>query len=873
MKAKEVRQRFLDFFESKQHKIIPSAPMVVKNDPTLMFINAGMNQFKDIFLGHGQSDANRVTDTQKCLRVSGKHNDLDEVGHDTYHHTMFEMLGNWSFGDYFKKEAIAWAWELLTEVYGLNPENLYVTVFEGDKADGTAFDQEAYDFWKAIIPDERILNGNKKDNFWEMGESGPCGPCSEIHIDIRSKEEKAKIPGRDLINMDHPEVIEIWNLVFIEFNRKANGQLENLPEKHIDTGMGFERLTMAVQGVRSNYDTDIFQPLIQKIAGETGFVYGKNKKKDIAMRVVADHIRALAFTIADGQLPSNVGAGYVIRRILRRAVRYAYSFLNKKEAFMYKILPILIQEMGDAFPELIKQEKLITKVIQEEENSFLNTLSTGIQRIEKIIEQLTLNQQKSLSGKDAFELYDTFGFPFDLTELIVKENGLTVSKTEFDTFMKEQKERSRQASVSETDDWVIVSDKNDGNGFVGYDSLSAKVNILKYRKIQTKNTTAYQLVFNQTPFYAESGGQVGDTGFLQNDAEKINIYDTKKENNLTVHFTKQLPKNPENTFQAQVIEGKRWKTANNHTAAHLMHHALREVLGSHVEQKGSYVDADYLRFDFAHFQKMTDEEIQKVEQHVNQAIWNNTPANIQNDIAIKEAEERGAIALFGEKYGDNVRVVQFADSVELCGGTHVEATGQIGLFKILHESAIAAGIRRIEAITGEKAIAHYNTQSNELEQIKGILKGQKDLSKGVQNLQDENKKLQKQIDDLYQAKASSIKGNLLAGAIEINGINIITATVDLDANNIKNLVFALLRDTKKTLIALGGKNGNKVTLTIALTKDLIEEKGLDAGKIIRSVSKEIQGGGGGQAHFATAGGKNPDGLEKAYQLIKEQISN
>lgn len=873
MKAKEVRQRFLDFFESKQHKIIPSAPMVVKNDPTLMFINAGMNQFKDIFLGHGQSDANRVTDTQKCLRVSGKHNDLDEVGHDTYHHTMFEMLGNWSFGDYFKKEAIAWAWELLTEVYGLNPENLYVTVFEGDKADGTAFDQEAYDFWKAIIPDERILNGNKKDNFWEMGESGPCGPCSEIHIDIRSKEEKAKIPGRDLINMDHPEVIEIWNLVFIEFNRKANGQLENLPEKHIDTGMGFERLTMAVQGVRSNYDTDIFQPLIQKIAGETGFVYGKNKKKDIAMRVVADHIRALAFTIADGQLPSNVGAGYVIRRILRRAVRYAYSFLNKKEAFMYKILPILIQEMGDAFPELIKQEKLITKVIQEEENSFLNTLSTGIQRIEKIIEQLTLDQQKSLSGKDAFELYDTFGFPFDLTELIVKENGLTVSKTEFDTFMKEQKERSRQASVSETDDWVIVSDKNDGNGFVGYDSLSAEVNILKYRKIQTKNTTAYQLVFNQTPFYAESGGQVGDTGFLQNDAEKINIYDTKKENNLTVHFTKQLPKNPENTFQAQVIEGKRWKTANNHTAAHLMHHALREVLGSHVEQKGSYVDADYLRFDFAHFQKMTDEEIQKVEQHVNQAIWNNTPANIQNDIAIKKAKERGAIALFGEKYGDNVRVVQFADSVELCGGTHVEATGQIGLFKILHESAIAAGIRRIEAITGEKAIAHYNTQSNELEQIKGILKGQKDLSKGVQNLQDENKKLQKQIDDLYQAKASSIKGNLLAGAIEINGINIITATVDLDANNIKNLVFALLRDTKKTLIALGGKNGNKVTLTIALTKDLIEEKGLDAGKIIRSVSKEIQGGGGGQAHFATAGGKNPDGLEKAYQLIKEQISN
>lgn len=872
MKAKEVRQKFLDFFESKQHKIVPSAPMVVKNDPSLMFINAGMNQFKDIFLGHGQSDSKRVSDTQKCLRVSGKHNDLDEVGHDTYHHTMFEMLGNWSFGDYFKKEAIAWAWELLTEVYGLNPENLYVTVFEGDKADGTAFDQEAYDYWKAIIPEERILNGNKKDNFWEMGESGPCGPCSEIHIDIRTKEDKAKVSGRDLINMDHPEVIEIWNLVFIEFNRRANGQLENLPEKHIDTGMGFERLTMAVQGVRSNYDTDIFQPLLQTIAKETGFVYGKDKKQDIAMRVIADHIRALAFTIADGQLPSNVGAGYVIRRILRRAVRYGYSFLDKKEAFMYKVLPVLIQEMGEAFPELVRQEKLITKVIQEEENSFLNTLSTGIQRIEKIIEQLTLSNKKSLSGKDAFELYDTFGFPFDLTELILKENGLTVSKAEFDTFMQAQKERSRQASVSETDDWVIVKKKAE-NGFVGYDLLTAEVNILKYRKIQTKNTTAYQLVFDQTPFYAESGGQVGDTGFLQNETEKINIFDTKKENNLTVHFTKQLPKNPESTFQAQVIEGKRWRTANNHTSAHLMHYALREVLGTHVEQKGSYVDAEYLRFDFAHFNKMTDKEIQKVEQHVNQAIWDNAPANIENDIAIKEAKERGAIALFGEKYGDKARVVQFGDSVELCGGTHVEATGQIGLFKILHEGAIAAGIRRIEAITGEKAIAYYNAQTSELEQIKGILKGQKDLSKGVQNLQDENKKLQKQIDELNQAKAANIKNDLLAGANEINGVKVITATVDLDANNIKNLVFALLRDSKQTLIALGGKNGAKVTLTVALTKDLIEEKGLDAGKIIRSVSKEIQGGGGGQAHFATAGGKNPDGLEKAYQLIKEQISN
>ena len=872
MKAKEIRYKFLEFFESKQHKIVPSSPMVVKNDPSLMFINAGMNQFKDVFLGHGKPLANRVADTQKCLRVSGKHNDLDEVGHDTYHHTMFEMLGNWSFGDYFKKEAIAWAWELLTKVYGLNPEDLYVTVFEGDKNDGTAFDQEAYDYWKEILPEDRILNGNKKDNFWEMGDSGPCGPCSEIHIDIRTKEDKSKISGRDLINNDHPEVIEIWNLVFIEFNRRANGQLETLPEKHIDTGMGFERLTMAIQGVRSNYDTDIFQPIIQSIAKETGFVYGKEKKQDIAMRVIADHIRAISFAIADGQLPSNVGAGYVIRRILRRAVRYAYSFLNKKEAFMYKILPVLIKEMGDSFPELVKQEMLITKVIQEEENSFLNTLSTGIQRIEKIIEQLISKKKKSLSGKDAFELYDTFGFPFDLTELIVKENGLSVSKADFDKYMLEQKERSKQASVTETDDWIIVSDKQEGNGFVGYNALTANINILKYRKIQTKNTTAYQLVFDQTPFYAESGGQVGDTGFIQNEKEKINIFDTKKENNLTVHFTKQLPSNPNFPYQAQVIAGKRWRTTNNHTSAHLMHHALRQVLGSHVEQKGSYVDADYLRFDFAHFQKMSDEEIQQVETLVNQAIWNNSPANIQTEVSIKEAEKRGAIALFGEKYGDKVRVVQFADSIELCGGTHVEATGQIGLFKIVHESAIAAGIRRIEAITGEKAIAYYNAQESELGQIKIILKGQKELSKGVQSLVDENKKLQKQIEEFNQAKASAIKTDLVSKAINLNGINLIAATVDLDATTIKNLVFAIIRETENTLVALGGKNDNNVSLTVALTKDLVENRGLDAGKIIRSVAKEIQGGGGGQPHFATAGGKNPNGLEKAYQLIKEQIT-
>jgi alanyl-tRNA synthetase len=871
MKAIEIRQKFLDFFEKKQHKIVASAPLVVKNDPTLMFINAGMNQFKDVFLGYANSDAKRVADTQKCLRVSGKHNDLDEVGHDTYHHTLFEMLGNWSFGDYFKKEAIEWAWELLTEEFGLKAEDLYVTVFEGDQNDATLFDQEAYDFWKAIIPENHILNGNKKDNFWEMGESGPCGPCSEIHLDIRSEEEKKKISGKDLVNKDHPEVIEIWNLVFIEYNRKANGQLESLPHKHIDTGMGFERLTMAIQGVRSNYDTDIFQPLIQAIAQETDFTYGKNEKQDIAMRVVSDHIRAIAFAIADGQLPSNIGAGYVIRRILRRAVRYAYSFLNKKEAFMYKIVPVLIGQMGKVYPELLHQEKLITKVIQEEENSFLNTLSTGIQRIEKIIESLTLENKKQLNAADAFELYDTFGFPFDLTELILKEHQLSVSKSEFDQLMKEQKERSKQATKAETDDWIILVDDNQKSEFIGYRSLEAPIQILKYRKVVQKKKVFYQMVFDQTPFYAESGGQVGDSGFIQSENERISIVDTKKENNLTIHISKEIPKNPKEHFYARVDAKKRLLTTNNHTAAHLMHHALRKVLGTHVEQKGSYVESEYLRFDFSHFQKLSSEEIQKVEEEVNAAIWKNSPAHIQTDLAIKEAEKLGAIALFGEKYGDKVRVVQFDDSIELCGGTHVEATGQIGLFKIIHEGAIASGIRRIEAITGEKAVAYYNAQLSELEQIKLHLKGQKEIAKGVQNLVAENKKLQKQIDELNQEKAASLKVELLKGAEHIGGVQVIARSVDLDANSIKNLIFALVRETEMSLIALGSKGNNKASLSIALTKDLIAERSLDAGKLIRSVAKEIQGGGGGQAHFATAGGKNPEGLEKAYQLIKEQL--
>jgi len=870
MKAAEIRNSFIKFFESKKHTIVPSAPMVMKNDPTLMFVNAGMNQFKDVFLGHGEPVSNRVADSQKCLRVSGKHNDLEEVGHDTYHHTLFEMLGNWSFGDYFKKEAIAWAWEYLTEVVSLDKDRLYVTIFEGDDKDGTAKDTEAYDFWKALIPEDRILLGNKKDNFWEMGDTGPCGPCSEIHIDIRDEAERAKTDGKDLVNMDHPQVVEIWNLVFIEFNRKANGSLESLPNKHIDTGMGFERLAMSIQGVQSNYDTDIFQPLLQKIAKMSGLKYGENEEQDIAMRVISDHLRAIAFAIADGQLPSNTGAGYVIRRILRRAVRYGYSFLGLKEAFIYKMVDLLTAEMGDFFPELRAQQQLIEKVMKEEENAFLRTLSSGIQRLDKIINELALKGYKTVNGKEAFELYDTFGFPFDLTELILKEKGLVVSKREFDDEMQAQKDRSKKAAHSETDDWVILL-KDDREEFVGYDHLETTIHITKYRKVISKKKEFYHLVFNITPFYAESGGQAGDTGYIENESGKTFIVDTKKENNLNIHIVKELPKNTEGPFKAFVSETQRKHTTNNHTATHLMHKALRDVLGTHVEQKGSLVNADYLRFDFSHFQKLSTEEIALVEEKVNQNILANIAANISHDIPIEEAEKLGAMMLFGEKYGDIVRVVKFNESIELCGGTHVEATGQIGLFKIVHEGAIAAGIRRIEAYTGEKALAYLNKQLNTVEELKTILKNQKDVVKGVQQIVSDQKKLQKQVESLLREKAQGIKKDLENSIEQVGDIKWLGKVLDLDAGSIRSLVFQLTKQYPKLVLAIGSKDGGKASLTIALGSEALEETTLKAGVLIRAASKEIQGGGGGQDHFATAGGKNSNGLEKAISIVRASI--
>lgn len=870
MKAAEIRKNFIEFFESKKHSIVSSSPMVMRNDPTLMFVNAGMNQFKDVFLGHGKAVSNRVANSQKCLRVSGKHNDLEEVGHDTYHHTMFEMLGNWSFGDYFKEEAISWAWELLTQRLQLDKDRLYVTVFEGDEADGTELDTEALAFWKKFVPTERILNGNKKDNFWEMGESGPCGPCSEIHIDLRSDEERALISGDKLVNEDHPQVVEIWNLVFIQYNRKANGQLENLPAKHIDTGMGFERLAMAIQGKTSNYDTDIFQPLLQEIAGMCGKEYGKNEEQDIAMRVIADHLRAIAFAIADGQLPSNTGAGYVIRRILRRAVRYGYSFLGFKEAFIYKLVNLLVAEMGDFFPELVKQKALIEKVMKEEENSFLRTLSTGIQMLDKIIENVTKQGYKVIKGQEAFELYDTFGFPFDLTELILKEKGLVVSKREFDEEMEAQKQRSKKAATSETDDWVILRE-DDVVEFIGYDHLSSTVHLTKYRKVITKNKELFHLAFNITPFYAEAGGQVGDTGYIESEVEKISIIDTKKENNLIIHIAKSLPKNPKLAFKAFVSSSKREAITKNHTATHLMHKALREVLGTHVEQKGSLVNDSHLRFDFSHFQRMEKEEIAKVEVLVNAAIQANFKADIDGQVPIEEAEEKGAMMLFGEKYGDLVRVVKFGESVELCGGTHVEATGQIGLFKIVHESAIAAGIRRIEAYTGQKALDYMNSHVETVDAVKGLLKNQKDVLKGVQMILEDQKKLQKQVEELLNEKAQNEKKELENKIEEIGDIKWLGQVLNLDAGSVKNLAFQLTKKYPELILAFGNKQGGKASLTIALGEQALEKSGLKAGQMIRTAAQHIQGGGGGQDHFATAGGKNPEGLDKAVSEVKIMV--
>ncbi|MCF8297406.1 MAG: alanine--tRNA ligase [Saprospiraceae bacterium] len=872
MKSAEVRKTFLDFFKSKQHEIVQSAPMVSKDDPTLMFTNAGMNQFKDIFLGNKTEKFNRVADTQKCLRVSGKHNDLDEVGHDTYHHTMFEMLGNWSFGDYFKKEAIEWAWELLTDVYGIDKENLYITVFEGDKKDNLGVDEEALNFWKNLVTEDKILFGSKKDNFWEMGESGPCGPCSEIHIDIRDESDKKKIPGKELVNKDHPLVIEIWNLVFIEFNRMANGDLVPLPAKHVDTGMGFERLCMVLQKVKSNYDTDVFQPIIQEIAGIANKKYGENEDVDIAIRVIADHLRAISFSIADGQLPSNVKAGYVIRRILRRAVRYGYTFLDLKEPFINELVPVLVKQLGETFPELEKQKDLIKKVITEEELSFLRTLANGINLLDDIVKKTKIEKYKVVPGKIAFELYDTYGFPLDLTELILKENDLIVSRREFDQEMDAQKKRSRKDAKTETDDWIEILD-DDVEEFLGYDYLDADIKITRYRKVIAQKKELYHLVFNYTPFYAKSGGQIGDTGFIESSEEKIFIIDTKKEHNTIIHITEKLPKNIQLDFKAVVNETLREAITCNHSATHLMHHALREVLGTHVEQKGSLVHYDYLRFDFAHYQKLTAEEIRNVEKIVNQNIRKNISIDEKRAIPIKKAQQMGAMSLFGEKYGDLVRVIKFDDSIELCGGTHVKATGQIGLFKIISESAIAAGIRRIEAITASKAEEFFNHQNDVITEIKNILKNPKDIVKGVQLIIEQKSLLQKQVTDLNRQMAANIKDEMFDLVEKINGINFIAHKVSLDAASIKDLAFKMKENLENLFLIIGSDDNGKASLTIIISENLVKERGLNAGKIIREIAKEINGGGGGQAHFATAGGTNPDGiinaLKKAEEFVKK----
>ncbi len=861
--SKEIRKAFLDFFREKNHQVVESAPMVVKGDPTLMFTNAGMNQFKDWFLGNEPAKWNRVADTQKCLRVSGKHNDLEEVGLDTYHHTMFEMLGNWSFGNYFKKEAIDWAWEFLVGRMGLNPDRLYATVFEGSADDKLERDAEAAGYWLKYLPTERVLNGSKKDNFWEMGDSGPCGPCSEIHIDIRSDEEVAKIPGLELVNKSHPQVIEIWNLVFIQFNRKANGQLEELPAKHVDTGMGFERLCMAIQGVTSNYDTDIFQNTISEIGKLCNIKYGDSEKTDIAMRVIADHLRAVAFAIADGQLPSNNKAGYVIRRILRRAVRYGYTFLNFREAFIYKLVDVLKETMGDAFPELKGQQVLIERVIKEEEESFLRTLATGIRLLDDLIAKAKQEGRTEIQGKNAFVLFDTYGFPLDLTELIARENGLTVDTTGFKSEMEQQKTRSRNAAAQETDDWVEIR-KIDQTEFLGYDKLEAEIRIARYRKVTQQKKTFYQLVFDQTPFYGESGGQAGDSGTIEFDGQKSVIFDTLKENNLIVHLTETMPAAPDETFVAKVNVEKRLSTANNHTATHLLHAALRQVLGTHVEQKGSLVNADHLRFDFSHFQKMTDEEIEQVEKIVNAKIRENSVREENRTMPIEDAKKLGAMMLFGEKYGESVRVIKFGESVELCGGTHVSATGSIGLFKIVSESAIAAGVRRIEAITAEHAEKFVNEQIKTLKNIQEAMKSSNDILGSVMNLQKANSELTKQIEGFNRDRLKIVKENLKSRILQEHGINIISGEVGMgNTGIIKDLAYQLKGEVENLYLVLGALIDGKPNLTVMISDNLVAEKGLDAGKIVREAGREIQGGGGGQPFYATAGGKNAAGLQAA----------
>jgi alanyl-tRNA synthetase len=869
MTSQEIRQSFLEFFKEKQHLILPSAPMVLKNDPTLMFTNAGMNQFKDYFLGTRKPDQGRVTDTQKCLRVTGKHNDLEEVGHDTYHHTMFEMLGNWSFGDYFKEEAIQWAWEFLTEEMKLDPDRIYVTIFEGDPKDGVERDQEAYDYWKEFLPPYRILDGSKKDNFWEMGETGPCGPCSEIHLDLRNDTDRKKVPGADLVNRDHPLVLEIWNLVFIQFNRKSGGKLENLPEKHVDTGMGFERLCMALQQKQSNYDTDVFQPIIQKIAQLTGIPYGSDHSTDVAMRVVADHLRAISFSIADGQLPSNNKAGYVIRRILRRAVRYGFTYLDQKEPFIHELVPVLALTMSGAYPELDKQQDLIQRVIKEEEQSFLSTLENGMRLLDQLVEKAKGIKSTTVEGKVAFTLYDTFGFPLDLTELILSEQGMKVNRDEFMAEMEEQKKRSRKAAETESSDWTVLMD-DDTEEFVGYEWLSTEVKITRYRKVVTKKREQFHLVFNLTPFYAESGGQVGDRGIIENEKEKIEIIDTRKENDLIIHVAKKLPSDPSALFMAQVNKERRLRTANNHTATHLMHHALRQVLGDHVEQKGSLVEPDYLRFDFSHFQKVSEEELRKVEHLVNDMIRQNSAQEAHQSVPMSKAREMGALALFGEKYGDAVRVIRFGESVELCGGTHVEATGQIGIFRVFRESSIAAGIRRIEAITGEVAERYIDEHMEIVRQISSSFENQKDVVKAVRAVLDEHGKLSKKVDKFQQNMLSLVAKQMEDKMERVGDVMLATSRIEVDnPSQLRDLAFQLRSRYPKVCVILGAEVDNKAHLAIMLADVAIQSYDLNASVLIREVSREIQGGGGGQPFFATAGGKNPKGIDAALKKARQ----
>lgn len=876
MESNKIRQAFLDFFASKGHVIVPSAPMVIKGDPTLMFTNAGMNQFKDIFLGNAPRKYPRAADTQKCLRVSGKHNDLEEVGHDTYHHTMFEMLGNWSYGDYFKKEAIGWAWELLHEVYKLTPDRMYATVFEGSEEDGVPFDQEAYDYWRQFLPEDHIIRGNKHDNFWEMGETGPCGPCSEIHFDLRDEAEIAKKSGREMVNTGHPQVIEIWNLVFMQFNRKANGTLEPLPARNVDTGMGFERLCMILQGKKSNYDTDVFQPTIQHIAQLAGKKYGADPKADIAMRVIADHLRAITFSIADGQLPSNVKAGYVIRRILRRAVRYGYTYLGFTEPTLCKLVPGLVEQMGTQFPELKAQQTLIEKVIEEEEASFLRTLATGINLLDGVIEKTKKEKHELISGSDAFELYDTFGFPIDLTELIAREQGVGVDLAEFEKELQAQKERSRNAATVNTDDWVELFPIKESI-FEGYDTLTEQVKIARYRRVTSKGKTSYQLVFDRTPFYGNSGGQIGDIGYIENANERIAVVATEKENGLIIHIVKELPENPAAEFTAVVDAEKRQSAANNHTATHLMHQALRKVLGTHVEQKGSLVTPENLRFDFSHFQKVTPEEIREVERLVNRAIRANFPLVENRDTTKEEAQKAGAMMLFGEKYGDKVRMVRFGDSVELCGGTHTSATGNIGFFKILNESAISAGVRRIEAVTGARAEEIIYAAEDTVRDIAEYLHNPQVLQ-AVRKMFESNETLSKEVDTMRREQVSQWADKIIASTPERRGVQLISNQVELASERtpefIKDLAYNLRARSPKLVFVQGAVKDGKPMLTIMLG-DEITAQGVDAGVVVREAAKLMQGGGGGQAFFATAGGKNPDGLQaaidKAVELIMAQI--